>query len=1556
MLNRYFVTACFLVLLYCVVLPAFAFDTIDFPGIAQGHNNRSNTNCSGNGNDAQLTIYNAGRIRGTNGADLDFCRQSAGMPNTSCDTAAGGDRVCSISGSASAGLNMNANQNRFLSSSNADGSHSCFGTNTLALGSASANQFNQVNIGGSCELTLSNQNSEYRFSAMNLSSDAIVNFPEGDYWIGSLNISGNVEIRVEGNVRIFVESNSLGINNQVILNPDNQGALQLVGYGDISLSTSAKIYGNVYAQNAITINNDAVIYGRTKSHDLIINGNGQINVPPVAPPTDSLALQFGKSNSGRVDFETPFSAGVTPLVFLMPTITPGNPDANDGPASVFVTSVTNSGFTWVQSEPQSVASRYLASQSMPEIHWVAITQGQHVLSDGTQIVADVESIASAQYGGVNDTAANYLDISYPGHSYDVVLSQLQTRVNNCWVTSLAKTSANDISLSLEISEVHNRSNRRCQPANIRTLAPEQVAYLAVSSATGQFRLNNQDIRYHFGTASTIPSFGDLTAQCNSLTDLTGFEDAPTFVAGKLSRGGGDGGWLRRCQLSAAQVSVVVDEDTYKDRDRSHLPEDYGFVAFEEVTAVEICFQDNFEDATLGREWLGTRSSGSFNPSIVNGRLRLTENSGNQATAVTYQSALAAKDSIVTVQFDLYAYGGSGADGMAIVLSDSMVAPQPGSFGGPLGYGHRAGSGIPGFAGGWLGVGLDEYGNFSAEGGSNSKGRRRQSVAIRGSGSGTTGYRYLHGTCNDGSTNTGGNCLSPTVDGNSATQHRYKVTVDSSQSGESKVKVERSIAGAAFVELIPEFDAAAEPGQAAIPENFMLSLTGSTGGASNIHELDDFEVCSIDTSPPTASVHHFEFNYSTSPLTCRAENIRIKACLNADCSQLFTDPLSADLSPVSMTNGGWVGGNQVTFVNGLATKQLRSNTIVPVTIGVDSSNPAAGTGSVTLCQSGGGVLDTASCTFAFATAGFEFDVPHKISNKPATNIVFRAVKQGDSSEQCVPEFADETKQIAFWTTYDIPDATSRPASLAASVNATNVGTSSAAPTLVDVTFDVNGRGSIDVNYADAGQLILDALYTGIAGTDEEGLVMAGSDSFVSTPVGLCVTPEVVCAAGNDSCPVFRKTGEPFNITVQGKAWQSDGDSDFCDNVNTPNYAQNGMMLTSVLVAPSGGQPAVLERIRYDHLAAANNSNTFTQGVDEVGVFDFIVTPESNYLNSGLSVAQATSESVGRFIPSDYEMTNHGVIPACLSAASLTYMDEPFGMSATVIARNHRGNRTLNYDSVFAKGTLKLVAQNNNFGADLSSRVSGVVADSTWNPGNQAFDMGWNQGQVTVSKSIVFSRLATGFADGPYPLLDVGSWIEDNESGSRRTQIAAANMNAATTGDCSASATCDAIALPSAMNMLQGRIVAENTYGPESEVLNMPVQAQYWNGSSWVRSIDDHCSVLGVATLPYPYADDSTLGYQYLELPTGDQRVNRSLGGSNFVGGEFDLLWQAVLSPSSSTDPLYRGQITAPIQVPTWLTWYWNWNGTSPTVFAQPRASAFFGTYRGHDRIIYWREVQ
>lgn len=154
------------------------------------------------------------------------------------------------------------------------------------------------------------------------------------------------------------------------------------------------------------------------------------------------------------------------------------------------------------------------------------------------------------------------------------------------------------------------------------------------------------------------------------------------------------------------------------------------------------------------------------------------------------------------------------DGLAVILSDATVTPQPGSFGGALGYAQRN-NGTSGFAGGWLGVGLDEYGNFSNgnEGKVGGPGFRAQAIAIRGVGS---SYRYLAGTAAN---------LNPKIDvsGTSSAQpgHLYRLRIDSRVAGRSMVSLDRNT-GSGFSTLVAPFDAMATAGQEQVPADFAVA--------------------------------------------------------------------------------------------------------------------------------------------------------------------------------------------------------------------------------------------------------------------------------------------------------------------------------------------------------------------------------------------------------------------------------------------------------------------------------------------------------------------------------------------------------------------------------------------------------------------------------------------------------------------------------------------------------------------------------------------------------------
>ncbi|WP_327786388.1 DUF6701 domain-containing protein [Aeromonas caviae] len=988
-----------------------------------------------------------------------------------------------------------------------------------------------------------------------------------------------------------------------------------------------------------------------------------------------------------------------------------------------------------------------------------------------------------------------------------------------------------------------------------------------------------------------------------------------------------------------------------------------------------CFSDDFSASALGNNWVVARSSGSFTPAIVNGRLGMTQASTKQSTSATYQRLFPAANNLVTIEFDQYAHSGNGADGMAVVLSDARVTPQPGAFGGPLGYGFKPG--LNGFAGGWLGIGIDEFGNFSGEGGTINVGQRRQSVVVRGSGSGTSGYNYLKGTCNDGTTNTTGNCLSPTVDSGTNTNrpHRYRLTVDSRVSGQSLVKVERNT-GSGYSTLIGSFNAAAQSGQAAIPENLLLSLTGSTGDLTNAHQIDNVQICALRSNPVGTQIDHFEFDHSGNALTCNPETLTIRACANASCSLLVTGQVSATLTPLKSGSNGWVASSQVayggnaatvTFSGGTTTLQLRNNLATAMTVGVSGSTPATRPLSTTLCRAGSGALSAAACTLSFADSGFVFDVLDTYANRPQ-DVVISAVKKDDATKQCVPGFAGVSKPVSFWGAYITPDANAFGSKVAIDGNpvstyAANV--ASPTGTVINVNFDSQGKATLkNVRYPDAGQIRLNARHDGSG--DTAGLVMTGSDTFISRPVGLCITPtQGACAAGNSSCPLFKRTGEAFPLTVAAMAWQADIDTDFCSgNLPTPNFTLANIALGSQLVAPSPGVEAVVGTVSYDHSnqQGSSNLNPLTQTVNEVGVFRMTATPPaSGYF--GYTIPPASSVPVGRFVPWDFNLVSGTVTPAC---GGFSYMSQPFDVQTTVQARNKEGSVTKNYRDAFARGALTLVVANNQDGVDRSNRLDPLV--TSWSAGVADFT-----GQ---SRFMRLRELTPGLSAPEEPLrrLQFGLRVADGET-PETSFLADRDMNPAVTGTCQSGVNCTAKRLDvpqgtdDTMLAYYGRLLASTRQGVASAPLALPLQVQYFEGGRWKVNQADVCTQLSLANEGFDPATslDPT---RKISFNNGSYEATGQVPGATPQQSFRSTLTLSGLAAPASVATANKGEIlfhfSAPVPVPNkafgipykvelskqpsrplWLA--------DPATADHLLGEAIFGRDRGNDRIIYRREV-
>ena len=223
-----------------------------------------------------------------------------------------------------------------------------------------------------------------------------------------------------------------------------------------------------------------------------------------------------------------------------------------------------------------------------------------------------------------------------------------------------------------------------------------------------------------------------------------------------------------------------------------------------------------------------------------GALRFTDNENNVAGFLLSNDPLPLSAGL-DISFDYYAYNGSGADGLSLFLvNGASTLTAPGANGGSLGYAQRNAS--PGVANGYLGVGLDEYGNFTNDTESRGTGCATRSpltglhknyVGLRGPGNGTTGYCYL----------ASGPAPAPLAVPGAKTrtaagvQQAVEIKIDPPSAPNPQVTV--LVNGAQVLQ-------AAEP--AGPPPTFKFGFAASTGGATDIHEIRNLQINTINTLP------------------------------------------------------------------------------------------------------------------------------------------------------------------------------------------------------------------------------------------------------------------------------------------------------------------------------------------------------------------------------------------------------------------------------------------------------------------------------------------------------------------------------------------------------------------------------------------------------------------------------------------------------------------------------------------------------------------------------------
>ncbi|MCE9844769.1 hypothetical protein NB557_10670 [Vibrio alginolyticus] len=980
-------------------------------------------------------------------------------------------------------------------------------------------------------------------------------------------------------------------------------------------------------------------------------------------------------------------------------------------------------------------------------------------------------------------------------------------------------------------------------------------------------------------------------------------------------------------LGKVNSRILTLTDSSKINNENIIPKQCEYLPMEDFNANDI---SNWSVIGFGQ---------SIKPKPSGGRFVLNSSQRNQATASAYNYLFPSKDNYLEVEFDHYAHSGSGADGVALVLSDANVPPQTGAFGGPLGYGVKPN--IQGFAGGWLGFGIDEYGNYSREGSfedSNYRpGFKPNTVAIRGSGikndSGhwMGGYRYIKGNHNVGD-----------LDGRSNQNHRYKVIIDSKQQGKVYITIQRKIGSAnSWTTLISKFDVMRGFGQTTPPENFRVSITASTGDITNIHEMDNFQVCADKYQKITEGIHHFEFDYAGTGSICQASEVTLRACMNDSCSKTYPasvlssnpgasiDPVTVSLLPQSSSLVKWEEGDSVTFSDSISLK-LQAYQSGSAKLGIASSSVPQFGFEGAKCRIAGGALSEQNCNILFNSAALGVNIPDKVAGKPffTDGTPLYGIENRPYLEFC----SAPNQQNGDGEKRDVQLSIERiePTSNAVLVPAyvsfkqrddtfsdeVTVGTDGV--DVADVYFNKQGKAYFNLRYPEAGKIALKAKIKG----EKDSL---GQNSFVSFPAYLQLTVDGGLCGASDSCDKsFVAAGEPFTMKVT--AYQFGDDKKLAQN-----YQQSGLTVSHKVTYPAADAAVSgnLGTTAYDHLNLTNGTGSFEQTISEVGAFEFIITPPETYLGSKSFAITPAKEVIGRFYPKYFrtdEVKNNQW--AYRDGQSFTYMEQTFGAKEFYVeALNADKGALTNYaffsDGLHARFGLK---DTSSYEARFSSNKT---YSGTWLNNGTAYVTSRSLGKFTGSTTdgLVFSKgSGASYPDGPLNLY----------KNAKDTTISIKGI----------SANSDPVSIDGNDGVLTtqpdirfGRVDLDDVGGNQGTTLHVPLRVEIWNGSRFIANPDDsQTKVFG------EIEDDS----QVHIWPTDNSAKEVTLGdGGTVSSGSSRSVTATQAEPYRQQTRVWLDLDDSKNGLP-WLKYNWDNDKAGEE---NPSSVVTFGIHRGNDRVIY-----
>ena len=644
-------------------------------------------------------------------------------------------------------------------------------------------------------------------------------------------------------------------------------------------------------------------------------------------------------------------------------------------------------------------------------------------------------------------------------------------------------------------------------------------------------------------------------------------------------------------------------------------------------------------------------------------------------------------------------------------------------------------------------------------------------------------------------------------------------------------------------------------------------------------------------------------------------------------------------------------------------------------------------TVTVQDPGASVTST-SVAFDFSSGTQSFLLTSdsvQVAGKPQTMTVSRL-----KNDCTVHTGYNATPDMTAWLTRDGTD----PGGAAPTINGVTIPDSDPGSnnlTGVNALSFVNGVASFNLDTTDIGKYMLNLKQNSRDGT---------SSTIITKPFGFDIDFSGVRLADfnvdgvidgdstvhgdagdtsystNETGTVFATAGQTFSTTITAMRWQNI-DDDGSDGVSTPNdgvpdadaFLGNNLItssfggegatvdLTSSIVAPAGGSAGVL----YINSIGVGNEATSIAGFsggartlnlvwDEVGIMAVNANiTGNNYWGSGIDVT-GTVSNVGRFVPAYFALSAPSIINRSTLACgtAYTYMEEVFNTNFTLTAQNAANTTTTNYTGVYAKLPISdssAVSNDLNFGAvndpvgtstELTSRL-----DVAGSPSGS-----WANGIATINYPVSVFKVSA--EDGAFNLFNIGLAALDTDN------VAMNNFDLDT----------DAIPGNDHTNIGStqiwfGRIALSNAFGSELLDLNVPMVAQYFEGTGFITNSNDTCTSLATITITDVSAGDNLdATTETCVLDTGNPGVSgngcvtaASISSQyqsppDLVGseGSFNLTLQAAGVGNTG-----EADITA--TVPSYMQYDWDGDSNHDN---DPAGRATFGIYKGRSETIFMKE--